>query len=92
MGGEGGNRTRESMPPLAFKKPWLKLIERGKDDGPTQDMIDALSFCIDKNLTQDRVVVTETPPTMKSTNTLFLSDTLCAILFLHLWASNLFYF
>jgi hypothetical protein len=48
------------MPPLAFEKPWLKLIERGKDDGPTRDMVDALSFCVDKNLTQDRVVVTET--------------------------------
>jgi hypothetical protein len=60
LGGEGGNRTREPVPPLAFKKPWLKLIERRKDDGPTRDMVDALSFCIDKNLTQDRVVVTET--------------------------------
>jgi hypothetical protein len=48
------------MPPLTFKEPWLKLIERGEDDGPTRDMVDTLSFCVDKYLTKDRVVMTET--------------------------------
>ncbi len=55
-GERGGGSTPEPMPPLPLEKFFFKPIKRGLQEGPAGKMVDSVSFRVDQELAQCRVI------------------------------------